>query len=378
MERIFKIQGAIQHYDWGGSEFIGRLLNRPVDEDLAIAEYWLGIHPKGPACVVDGPSVSQLLEKHEASLPYLMKVLDVEKMLSIQCHPNKEQAELGFLLEEERGVPIQAPERNFKDKNHKPEAMYALSDFWLLHGFAPMDDIRQRIYGRASWKGQIPEMEDIQTLFMYFMAIPQYEVDRLLSLLSETILGAYHEGDMDRSQLDFWAARALNQFCGTGEYDRGIFCMYMMNLAFLRPGQVIYQSANLLHAYLEGQNIEIMSNSDNVLRAGLTSKHVDIKVLGEHLDFHPTNVEVLENASGEYVFPVDDFALSVVQDSSYLSSLSAEILFCAQGCCRLRSEDAEFEVHAGDSFLILPDTDYQILVEKDALVFVGSSRGKRG
>ncbi len=144
---IFKIKGRVQNYAWGGKNFIADLLDIH-HRDQPIAEYWMGAHTKAPAIV---ESTSQALDELIASspqemlgkavankfgeLPYLFKVLDVEDVLSIQVHPTKSEAETGFEKENKLGIPLSAANRNYKDKNHKPEVMVALSEFWLLHGF---------------------------------------------------------------------------------------------------------------------------------------------------------------------------------------------------------------------------------------------------
>ena len=145
MTSIYPLQGSVEHYDWGGQQFLPELMNRPLGQQ-SWAELWLGAHPKSPS-LVDGNSLAAMISdncelllgrtvaERFATLPFLLKVLDVEKMLSIQVHPNLAQARDGFTSENEEGIALDAPNRNYRDANHKPELMVALSDFWLLHGF---------------------------------------------------------------------------------------------------------------------------------------------------------------------------------------------------------------------------------------------------
>ncbi|MDX1666554.1 MAG: mannose-6-phosphate isomerase, class I, partial [Saprospiraceae bacterium] len=148
---MIRLKGSLQHYDWGGYEFISNLIRRSVPEDKPLAELWLGTHPRGPALTEGGTPLPDLLtekprrflghRQSDGQLPFLFKVLDVRQMLSIQVHPGKSEAEAGFEREDKLGIPIGAPHRNFKDRNHKPELMVALSPFWLLHGFREEKEI---------------------------------------------------------------------------------------------------------------------------------------------------------------------------------------------------------------------------------------------
>jgi mannose-6-phosphate isomerase len=180
MNTAYKLQGIHRHYEWGGNRFIPQLMH--VDNAIGkpFAEYWMGAHPSAPALVEtpDGPmALNQLIAENTiqflgakttdrfGSLPYLFKILDVEKMLSIQVHPSKENAEKGFKKEQIEGVLIDAPHRNYKDQNHKPEVMVALSDFWLLHGFMPAMALKERLTSLTPLHNLLPifGMDDLQT-----------------------------------------------------------------------------------------------------------------------------------------------------------------------------------------------------------------------
>lgn len=156
-QRVFKLKGIVQTYSWGGYDFIPQLLGTKNDEKKPYAEYWMGAHSNHPALIENGkgrplsefiaehPSevLGTTVEKKFASLPYLLKVLDVRQMLSIQVHPSREAAARSFEAENKKGIPVHAPQRNYKDRNHKPELMVALSDFWLLHGFKSEKDLQK-------------------------------------------------------------------------------------------------------------------------------------------------------------------------------------------------------------------------------------------
>jgi mannose-6-phosphate isomerase len=259
--KIFKIKGLIKRYDWGGKTFLSQLLNIPNPAKEPFAEYWMGAN------------LGEQFEK----VPYLMKVLDVEKMLSIQVHPSREVARIKFREENEKGIPLSAPNRNYKDENHKPELLSPLSAFYLLHGFkspAAMENILKELkalnFLTDAFKGS-----NYKGLYTRVMTMPQEEVNARLQPLLEEIVPRYKAGEYNKEQEDFWAARAALTFTAQGNIDRGIFSIYLFNVVKMHPGQALFQDAGLPHAYLEGQTMEIMANSDNVLRGGLTPKHID-------------------------------------------------------------------------------------------------------
>ena len=326
---MHSLKGRIQHYTWGGNTYIPSLFQQTPNEQPC-AEYWLGIHTGAPSEVMLGQGASTSLQalinsdksrylgksvkEQFGNLPYLLKILDVKDMLSIQVHPNKQAAEEGFEKENALAIPLTAPNRNYKDDNHKPEMMVALSDFWLLHGFSPA--IAQQLDAYAFLKGfkEIFQAEGIKGLYQQVMDMPQEEVDRLIASHIKTIMPLYEANQLPKSSPDFWAARAVQIFCGDGHYDRGIFSIYFFNILNLKPGEGIFQGAGLPHAYLEGQNIELMSNSDNVLRAGLTPKHVDIPELLANTSFVPTIAEIIPGSLNktvqDYPCAIRDFSLT--------------------------------------------------------------------
>ena len=326
---MHSLKGRIQHYTWGGNTFIPSLFQQNPDEQPA-AEYWLGIHAGGPSNVMLGQgamtSLQALINSDKTrylgksvkdqfgNLPYLLKILDVKDMLSIQVHPNKRAAEEGFKKENDLAIPLTAPNRNYKDDNHKPEMMVALSEFWLLHGFSPYIDQHLDAYGFLNGFKEIFRAEGIRGLYQQVMEMPQEEADRLIAPHVNAIMPLYEADQLPKSSPDFWAARAVQNFCGDGHFDRGIFSIYLFNILNLKPGEGIFQGAGLPHAYLEGQNIELMSNSDNVLRAGLTPKYVDIPELLANTAFVPTIAEIIPGSLNKtvqpYPCPIGDFSLT--------------------------------------------------------------------
>ena len=334
MNTAYKLQGIHRHYEWGGNAFIPQLMQVENTIGKPFAEYWMGAHPSAPALVAteEGQkTLDQMIQENKAhflgantanqfgGLPYLFKILDVEKMLSIQVHPSKENAKKGFLKEQEAGVPIDASNRNYKDQNHKPEVMVALSDFWLLHGFMPALSLKERLTSIAPLQTLLPifGQDDYEGLYGYFMRLDQTEADKILKPLLELAVHEVAAGKVDKSSPHFWANRYYVGIVPTSNIDKGILSIYILNIVNVPKHHGVFQGAGLLHAYLEGQNIELMANSDNVLRGGLTPKHIDIEELLEHVKFEPTYPSILKGDlihSNELLFPcpVPDFGLTKI------------------------------------------------------------------
>ena len=370
---MFKLEGKVQHYSWGGTEFIPSLLSISNIEKRPFAEYWMGVHPSAPSVVRDDEhaySLPELIQtstqnylgehtlKQFSDLPFLLKILDVREMLSIQVHPSKEEAKKGFDRENAAGVPLSAPNRNYKDANHKPEMMVALSDFWLLHGFKKESLLRETLTSVPEFSSLIQVFENLgyKGLYQHVMEMAQLDVDQLLTPLSERIVPAYEAGDLPKSSPDFWAARAIKTY--PGHFDRGIFSIYFFNLVNLKKGEAIFQGAGLPHAYLEGQNVELMSNSDNVLRGGLTPKHVDVEELMKHTLFEAIVPQIMTPtiAGPEKTFncPVPDFSMKwiALENESYqIKTEGPEILFVMEGEGQLDGK----AVSKGNAFFLMPD-----------------------
>lgn len=386
-DQILKLSGTVQHYAWGGFDFIPELLMLVVKENKPYAEYWLGAHPSSPSDVEMLDKTTMFLDAaiHQlplkflgedvynrfGELPYLLKVLDVAEMLSIQVHPTREEAAKGFDREEAAGVPIDAPHRNYKDRNHKPEVMIALSEFWLLHGFK-QHDVLVKTLERVPQLNQLMkvyEKESYFGLYKHVMEMSQAEADSLLAPLVQNAL----TGKWKKDEPEHWVSR-LYKGKAPHNVDRGIFSIYFFNIVNLQRGEAIFQAAGVPHAYLEGQNVELMANSDNVLRGGLTSKHIDVPELLKHTRCEGITPHVMKGDAaqeGERVFacPVEDFGIAHLQfrqgQQYTASSYSAEILLVTKGAVLV--EDREFS--SGQAFLVVPQSDYTILAKEDAIVF---------
>jgi mannose-6-phosphate isomerase len=288
-------------------------------------------------------------------------------MLSIQVHPTKQAAQEEYRRENEKGTPINAPTRNYKDQNHKPELMVALSDFWLLHGFKSPEDLDivfekvpalhflQKIFTESGYKA----------LYETVMTMPQQKVDELLTPLMQEIVPLYKAEVLQKSDEHFWAARAALTFCKDGTYDKGIFSIYLFNLLHLKEGEAIYQPAGLPHAYLEGQNVEVMANSDNVLRAGLTEKHVDVPELMKHVKFEPTAPKVIpasEASEQTFEAPAEEFLLKkyTVKDVVSFWEEGPAIIFAYHGEGTISARNKKITVKKGEAVLALAGNNVTI------------------
>jgi len=333
---------------------IPRMLGQANPAGTPQAELWMGAHPKGESlCIGEGKSepLSRLIEKSPeqilgtssflkfgSKLPFLLKVLAAGKPLSIQAHPDLEQAKKGFARENKAGIPIDAPERNYRDSNHKPELIYALTPFWALKGFRKIDEIIVEFYSLAlpSISLQIdrfkehPHKDGLKEFFQFLLTLDK---KRKHTLCSEIVSEAEkREGDRYS-----WILRLNKEYPG----DIGILCPLLLNCFCLEPGKAMFLNAGVLHAYLEGFGIELMANSDNVLRGGLTPKHIDVPELLKTLTFDTGPAELLKpEASGNaieiYTPPVDEFRLIKAElngKNSYKGEVkrNIEIAICTRG-----------------------------------------------
>jgi len=383
---IYKLKGVIRNYDWGGVEFLSKLLTRSNPKQEPMAEYWLGAHDSASSILVtenDEIGLNQFIEKDKEKalgktvskkfgrLPYLLKVLDVRDMLSIQVHPAKHEAEIEFTRENKERIPVNAPHRNYKDDNHKPELMVALGDFWLLHGFKPVEKLRMTLGSISELKPllEIFDATGYDQLYKTVMEMPQESVNQLLQPLLHRIVPLYRQGQLKKNDENFWAARASLTFNGQSspdagnvqKIDRGIFSVYFFNLLYLEAGEGVFQDAGVPHAYLEGQNVEIMANSDNVLRGGLTNKHIDVKELMKHIRFEETIPNILHpqkiNESERLYrtaapdFKLSSFALEKGNTSSF-ESATGEIVLVINGDVSIIAGADTLELHQGEASFI--------------------------
>ena len=294
------LQGSLQRYPWGTPDAIPKLLGRPADGN-PVAEYWLGAHHLAPATVDRTPlneviaaDPSVLGEATRArfgdGLPFLMKVLSARHALSIQAHPSRDQAEEGYEREQAAGVPMEAPERTYKDNWPKPEILIALDEFHTLSGFRDphrtealfaalgvADDL-------ASVIGPLTERRGRAALEEVFLDVLSLSGAR--AKMSELVCAAAMQHKNDPGEVGEFA-RTVIELDEVFPADPGVLAALLMNRVVLQPGEAVYVPAGQMHAHLRGTGIEVMANSDNVIRGGLTPKHVDVPELIKVVDFEP-------------------------------------------------------------------------------------------
>jgi len=399
MDFIAQLTGTVKHYDWGGYSFIPSLLNLPNKEKIPFAEYWLGVHPQAECEVImsDGSihllrdyfttlsptAMGDYVARRFGTLPYLLKALDVKDMLSIQVHPSKTDAMKDFAAEIEKGIPLDSPHRNYKDDNHKPELMVAMGEFWLLHGFKTEAKIKRTLKEilELTFLLTLFEKSGYKGLYTTIMEMPQEEVNARLQPLIDRIIPLFKEEKLNRAQADYWAAKAWLIFSNPVKIDRGIFSIYLFNLVSLEKGEAIFQDSGVPHAYLEGQNVEIMASSDNVLRGGLTNKGIDVTELLKHVKCEATHPEILKGVKtgGEIVYqtPAPDFELSSFilhnGDSITFTPHTAEILLIADGRAEIMHKENKVVLKKGQpSAIVFPNNEIKISAAEPSWIFKAS------
>lgn len=354
LERPYLLENTVQEYAWGSPTAIPELLGAANPDGKPQAELWMGAHPKAPSHVLIGEekvSLVELLEHNPRALlgkdaverfgprlPFLFKVLAASKALSIQAHPNLEQAREGYRREKMAGIPDNAPERNYRDDNHKPEVLCALGEFWGMRGFRAPEEIRKDLLdldfaGAAQLAAVLAEDSSGSGLKRFLRRILETSRDEAERMADSA---AFHCRNREGDRF-MWVGRLSEEFPG----DVGALAPLFLNVVHLKPGEAIYQGAGQLHAYLEGTGIELMANSDNVLRGGLTPKHIDVSELLNVLIFEHGDPSLVERETGEdgvvsYSTPTSEFRLSRISSSrtrTYRAPAirSVEILLCVGG-----------------------------------------------
>ncbi|MCE7595932.1 mannose-6-phosphate isomerase, class I [Vibrio fluvialis] len=359
---FFKMDNKIQNYDWGSRTAIHDLFGFANEAQQPQAEVWMGTHPNGCSIVKQGSTnvslselikqdppafLSQSTSKAFGDLPFLFKILAADKALSIQVHPNKQDAELGYAKEQELGVPLSAFNRNYKDANHKPELVYALTEYQAMNGFRPFDEIiaEFRLCDIPEVNGYLEQFErnpNQDGLCHFFVEILSMKEARKLNAVDHLLSYAA----MNQARPVYALILDLAE-----QYpnDVGLFAPLLLNVITLKPGEAMFLCARTPHAYIKGTGLEIMANSDNVLRAGLTPKHMDVEELVKCTDFVPKPINTLltqaEINGSEHHFPVSvqDFQFSIFQapKEQRVEMTSAEILMPIDADVALLAQSGE-------------------------------------
>jgi mannose-6-phosphate isomerase len=389
------LENSIQEYGWGSKTVIPELLGHAGPADKPQAELWMGAHPKAPSQVYCDGRWRSLLEviaenpqevlgtatasKFNGKLPFLCKVLAAAKPLSIQAHPNQEQAKEGFIRENDMGIPLEGVNRNYRDDNHKPEIICALTPFWALKGFRQVREIL-----RLLEEIQVPALVEAlsflrnqsspQGLKRFFHHLMTMEKTKESKIVEQAVTLA--DQRKEKEPVWTWVAK-LND-----EYPRDIGALFpvFLNLVKLQPQQAMYLPAGELHSYLEGAGIELMANSDNVLRGGLTDKHIDVQELLHVLNFAESKLTILQperGGSGEAFYPTGtaEFVLSIIEvdgRSLFTSALerSVEIMICTKGEATITDlENGETTGLTKGTSIIVPAAVEQYRIEGEATIY---------
>jgi len=319
MNDIYKLENTVKQYAWGSPEWIPNLTGQENPDKKPWAELWMGIHPDGPSKItVDGKTLplSEL-----AALPFLLKFLAAESPLSIQAHPNLRQAKEGFEKENRAGVTLDAPERNYKDPNHKPEIVCALGPFTAMAGFRDAAETEQLLSLVSGTEGL---QKALRGGYRPFLAALSGLGKKEREALTGAVLQAAGK-DNPVSPLSLCGELA-QRYPG----DPGILAPLYLNVLDLNPFEAIFIPAGILHAYIHGIALECMANSDNVLRGGLTPKHIDLEELLSIVSFEPYKPELLKPialSSGcfRYESPCDEFTLYLINGASSQGNAPAEL-----------------------------------------------------
>lgn len=364
-----KITPQVQDYSWGSTRWIPEFLGLPVVEGKPWAELWYGAHPKAPS-LLEGKNIdllqylardpehllgSRVVHIFGPQLPFLLKLLAAAEPLSIQCHPSRRQAEEGYQRENQLGLPLDSPQRNYKDPNHKPEILLALYPCTALCGFRTPSSIMHQFQRLTPivppLRSFFPFLEEgnLSAFYQAFLSLPKDTLGAWIHTCKMYFLQRLAEVTGE----DRWFCQLAERY----PEDSGCFAPYYLNLVELSPGEGLFLKAGVLHAYLKGFGIELMANSDNVLRGGLTSKHMDREELLKVVLFEPEiptvirafqkRIEAQVGACWEaqYPVPVGEFSLSMFQADKVVEGISLsvsgpEILLCVEGRWEVRNESA--------------------------------------
>src|SRR3954451_7564587 len=367
---MWQLTHAVRFYPWGSRTVIPELLGQSSPAEPPHLERWRGAHPDEPSLLADGRPLDKAIaaepeallgpavaERFGPRLPFLLKVLAAETPLSLQAHPTAEQAEAGFAAEEAAGIPRDDPTRTFRDPYHKPELLVALTTFEALCGFRPVEGSLHCLA-----KLEVPELKPtiaalarggLRAVIPQLLALEVERREELVSAVAESAGRFVAAKDPEFINTYAWAARLAATYPG----DVGVVISLMCNHLKLQAGEAVYLPAGNLHAYLSGAGIEVMASSDNVLRGGLTGKHVDLAALMEVLDFTDGKVPTLWPVPGpggmRYPVPAEDFDLTRADvredDPAVLTTPGPQVVLCTEGSVVLASSDGELALPKGRS-----------------------------
>ncbi|MEO6700730.1 MAG: mannose-6-phosphate isomerase, class I [Jatrophihabitantaceae bacterium] len=355
VSRLIKLDNPVRDYAWGSTTAIPALLGTEASGQ-PVAELWIGAHPDSPSRSLarsDRPGLDALIaadpagllgpdvaSRFGARLPFLVKLLAADRALSIQVHPNQAQAEAGYAAENAAGLAQDSPLRNYRDGHHKPEMAYAITEFDAFCGFRPVPGTVELLDALdvaplRAYRDLLVGAGGPQAAFSALLAVTGTERDQLIE---QTLAGCRRLVGAGRRWTDVAAACLLAGADHPG--DIGAVLLLLLNLVRLAPGEAIYLGAGNVHAYLRGVCLELLATSDNVLRAGLTGKHLDVPELVRIADFSPTvqpRLQPAEVTGGRVSFrpPVPDFELAVCRQPTELPGRRPYLVLAGEAPVRL-------------------------------------------
>ncbi|MCL2066169.1 MAG: mannose-6-phosphate isomerase, class I [Treponema sp.] len=330
---FYKLHNKIRHYDWGSVDAIPSFLGLENREGLPWAEMWMGTHPGAPSLAEAAGGKISLAEliagnpeyflgektaRQYGELPFLFKLLAAGKPLSIQAHPNISQARAGFERENSAGLALDDPKRNYRDPNHKPEIICALTPFTMMCGFREPAEIHGFLEAFSSLRGIIAPLiaaigsgeKPLEKFFTALFNLPGAQIEEIGNRICSGLLMS---GD---NTISTEQRELMLCFAEMYPRDPAILSPLYLNILTLQPGEAVFTGSGTMHSYISGFGVELMSNSDNVLRGGLTTKNVDIRELVNILDFVPFIPQIFKAPPAgkplHYPAPCAEFYLSLL------------------------------------------------------------------
>lgn len=316
-QSLYCLQAPVKDYAWGSKTLLAQLTGAPPAKTPQ-AEMWFGTHPTTPTLLTDGRALADI-----ADLPYLVKLLAAEQPLSIQAHPGKDHARIGFEAENAAGIAMDHPQRTYKDANHKPEMLIALSDFTAMAGFRDPAD------SSTTFRHLAELVDDVQLSTLLESIAEQLADGKIQEVFGRLVDPDGPFWDVDGFTRAIFAAvadsgttdaylRNAGAAAAIHPDDPGALVALLMHLVQLAPGEALYVPSGTIHAYVSGLGLEVMATSDNVIRGGLTVKHIDVAELEKVVSYTPTHppiihpsVRIIDDVEvTRFTPPVKDFALT--------------------------------------------------------------------
>jgi mannose-6-phosphate isomerase len=353
---IFKLKNQIKYYEWGSLDWIPVMLGIENPDSLPFAEMWMGVHPAGTSILADiDERLDTFMEQNSWSpLSFLFKMIAAGKPLSIQAHPSKAQAIVGFEQENRVGFPIDATERNYKDSNHKPEIICALTPFKAMVGFREIAEIRLLLDAfdlNDACFIQLKVALD-NGLRPFLQALFELPIETKKRISTHILENYRMLCEKSPNFVEIWETVAF--FATLYNGDPSVLSPLYLNLINLKPGEAMFLPSGVLHAYIHGFGVELMANSDNVLRGGLTSKRIDVGELLNILKFSPFKPDILYPSPIKYPAQTKEFSLSVLKNMEKLNGKGSAIILVTEGTLTISENEDKIVLKRGESAFFAP------------------------